>query len=429
MDTAGATQVAYNVRTASGQAAGEDLSIVVMIAGNSGRPGGAIYKLWFASPQQRLQGVHLGHRTQEESVVAAWLVGSERTAPQQLSAEWGQLRRETFLNMEKRFLHCLHDKWGMVENNAKRFEGFIDPAGSVCNTHGWPDDVRQRWLATRQGVDYVHSQMEGDYGDAWILPDADLCVELSDGGTTGWRFFKLDRIVRTTLIFVAGPNACPRNGNHMMGSMLRTQNKRCIDETTSHITMLRRTASGQDVNTLEEAAIEETAPFFVACVRAAMRAGLDAAIEAGIDVIVLARISGGIYAGAWHRAMTRDFYRKLFEDLLEESVAITVYDIDPVPNRDTASGQDAAPNPNRDTASGQHEPKIEPGSAHDGSASGQISRGPPSKRRRMDNGEEDAAQGVEMPCDPHSFSRDRMVMPRTMPRGAFFQNVIMPWID
>ena len=101
---------------------------------------------------------------------------------------------------------------------------------------------------------------------------------------------------------------------------------------------------------------------------------------------------------------------------------------------ETASGQDAAPDPqdaapvpNRDTASGQDELETQPGSAHDGSASGQISRGPPSKRRRMD--EEDGDQGVEMPCDPHSFSPDRMVMPRTMPRGAFFQNVIMPWID
>ena len=100
MDTAGSTQVAYNVRAGHGF----DLSIGVMIAGNSGRPGGAIYKPWFASPEQRLQGVHPGHRTQEENVVAAWLVGSERTAPQQLSAERGQLRRETFVNMEARFL-------------------------------------------------------------------------------------------------------------------------------------------------------------------------------------------------------------------------------------------------------------------------------------------------------------------------------------
>ena len=94
----------------------------------------------------------------------------------------------------------------------------------------------------------------------------------------------------------------------------------------------------------------------------------------------------------------------------------------------TASGQDAAPDPqdaapdpNRDTASGQYELETQPGSAHDG---------PLSKSRRMDNGEEDADQGVEMPCDPHSFSAvDCRAMPRTMPRGAFFQNVIMPWID
>ena len=313
----------------------------------------------------------------------------------------------------------------MVENDVKAFEGFIDRDGSASGTtHRWPDDVRQRWLATRQGVDYVHTEKPLDYGDAWILPDADLCVDLSDGGTTGWRFFKLDQIVRTTLIFVAGPNACLRKGNHMMGSMLRTQNQRCIDETTSHFTMLR-TASGQDVNTLEEAAIEETAPFFVACVRAAMRAGLDAAIEAGIDVIVLARISGGIYAGAWRGKMTQEFYRKLVEDLLEEEVVVTVASPSITP---TASGQDAAPDPqeaapdaNRDTASGQYELETQPGSAHDG---------PPSKSRRMDNGEEDADQGVEMPCDPHSFSAvECRAMPRTMPRGAFFQEVIMPWVD
>ena len=65
----------------------------------------------------------------------------------------------------------------------------------------------------------------------------------------------------------------------MMGSVLRTRNKRCIDEASSNSNVeLSRTASGLEVNNIETAA-----PFFVACVRAAMRAGLDAAIEAGID--------------------------------------------------------------------------------------------------------------------------------------------------
>ena len=101
MDTAGSTQVAYNVHAGHGF----DLSIGVMVAANSGQPGGAIFKHWLASPEQRLYGVHPGHRSQEESVVAAWLVGSERSAPQQLSADRRQLRRQTSANMEARFLH------------------------------------------------------------------------------------------------------------------------------------------------------------------------------------------------------------------------------------------------------------------------------------------------------------------------------------
>ena len=432
MDLAGSTQVAYLYSERPG---GKDLSIGVMVAGNSGRPGGAIYKPWFASPEQRLHAVRPGHRTQEESIMAAWLVGSERTAPQQLRSECDQLRRWAYENMEKRFLRCLHSQWGMVENHVNAFEGFIDRAGEpIAPPPEWPHGVRQRWLATRQGVDYVNTQHEGDYGDAWALPDADLCVDKSDGGTTGWRFWKLDQIARTTLIFVAGPNACHaclRKRSHMMSSMLRTQNQRCLDETTNVVWVA---SSGQGLKKSEEAVIEEKAPFFVACVRAAMRAGLDAAIEAGIDVIVLARISGGIYAGAWRGKMTREFYRKLVEDLLEEEVVVTVASPSITP---TASGQDAAPDPqeaapdaNQDTASGQYELETQPGSAHDGSASGQISEGPPSKRRRTDNGEEDADQGVEMPCDPHSFSAvECRAMPRTMPRGAFFQEVIMPWVD
>ena len=216
----------------------------------------------------------------------------------------------------------------------------------------------------------------------------------------------------------------------MMCSMLRTQNQLCVNECT----LLRQPF-------VQGAAVEEVAPFFVACVRAAMRAGLDAAIEAGIDVIVLARISGGNYAGPLRGKMTQEFYRKLVEDLLKEDVIVKVAS----PGTPTASGQDAAPGPqdaapvpNRDTASGQDELETQPASAHDASASGQISSGPPSKRRRMDNGDEDADQGVEMPCETTSdafpacafaFSSPGVLMPRTMPRGAFFQNVIMPWID
>ena len=279
LDLAGCTQVAYREWTASGQVS----RIGVMIAGNSGRPGGSIYKPWFSSPQQRLQGVHPGHRTQEESILSSWLVGSERIAPHiSLAENVIQFPRQTYENMEDRFLRCLHRKWGMVENDVKAFKGFIDEDGRpITDPSRWPDDVRQRWLATMQGVDYVNTQHAGDYEEAWTLPDADLCVDEGDGGPSGWRVFKLDKIVRTTLIFVAGPNASNGWGHSMMGSVLRTRNKRCIDEASSTSNVeLRRTASGLEVNNIEKAA-----PFFVSCVRNAMRAGLDAAIEAGIDLL------------------------------------------------------------------------------------------------------------------------------------------------
>ena len=117
-----------------------------MIAGNSGRPGGGIYNPWFSSPQQRLQGVHPGHRTQEESILSSWLVGSERTAPHISLAENGiQFPRQTYENMEDRFLRCLHRKWGMVENDVKAFKGLIDEDGRpIADPSRWPDDVRQR---------------------------------------------------------------------------------------------------------------------------------------------------------------------------------------------------------------------------------------------------------------------------------------------
>ena len=92
--------------------------------------------------------------------------------------------------MEKRFLHCLHSQWGMVENDVRAFDGFIDRDGRpTIEPSRWPKDVRQRWRATKQGVDYVHSQTQGDYTDAWILPDADLCVDVSDGGHYWVPFF------------------------------------------------------------------------------------------------------------------------------------------------------------------------------------------------------------------------------------------------
>ena len=101
-------------------------------------------------------------------------------------------------------------------------------------------------------------------------------------------------------------------------------------------------------------------------------------------------------------------------------------------NTPTASGQDAAPVPNRDTASGQDELETQPASAHDASASGQISSGPPSKRRRMDKGgdEDDlgAVTGMVMPRGVEHSSSDFSfydVFITTWHKGLSFYDVFM----
>ncbi|MDA8583881.1 hypothetical protein N9L68_06590 [bacterium] len=180
--------------------------IGLMVVGNSGRPGGAIFEPWGYEAGQRLGRIHPGNRTQEESVVAAWLVGSEGVAPQQLRSDDHSLwmRRMVYGRMEDRFMHLLHRKWGMLEGDIKAFEGFIRSDGSsIVDPSSRPDEVRRKWLATVHRVDYVNTRSAIDYGDAWALP-------VSAGGRFGFRFYSLNKVVRTTLISAAGPIADPR---------------------------------------------------------------------------------------------------------------------------------------------------------------------------------------------------------------------------
>ena len=94
----------------------------------------------------------------------------------------------------------------MVENDVKAFEGFIDRAGEPINVPPpeWPHDVRQRWLATRQGVDYVNTENADDYGDAWSLPDADLCVDVSDRGPLWVAFLQVGQACQDDIDICVG---------------------------------------------------------------------------------------------------------------------------------------------------------------------------------------------------------------------------------
>jgi hypothetical protein len=143
-----------------------------MVAANSGRPGGAVGLL-----EGGVEKVHAGHTTQEEDVIANWLVAS--TA--------GQRGGKSEL-----FNRTIHRAWGMVE---------IDSYS--------PD--------TLQGVDYKNTTNSHHYSDAWVVLNATVCQKQQRPPK-----FLPERSCPVTLVFCAGPNAgCSQSAK---GSTSRTLN-------------------------------------------------------------------------------------------------------------------------------------------------------------------------------------------------------------
>jgi hypothetical protein len=149
--------------------------IGLMIAGNSGRPAGGVGIGLTSIPTVDGDVVARGMRgelkTQEESVVAAWLdseAGPRDTRGPRTEA-WSRVFRSTICGL-----------WGQRE------------AGSAD---------------TVQGIDYAGTSDPRDYAHAWVVRDA----------LVGRRV--------ATLVFVAGPNANGRIGR-AGGSMQATLNKR-----------------------------------------------------------------------------------------------------------------------------------------------------------------------------------------------------------
>ena len=154
----------------------------VMVAGNSGRPAGAIGDPLAHVPtikHDTAWRAYEGHlKTQEESVVAEWLYGEyPANVPVQERAR------------EALFRSTICGLWGQTKRQS---------------------------TDTIQGVDYT-SANASQYADAWVVRDAKLRHR---GGSE----------LRATLVFVAGPNAKtqdkPKPGDY--GSMWSTTNKRTV---------------------------------------------------------------------------------------------------------------------------------------------------------------------------------------------------------
>lgn len=133
----------------------------VTIAGNSGRPYGALGHVKYGIDRNKCSA---SYTTQEEHVVSSAYLAS-RNHP--------DLRRALCTE-----LRCM---WGMQ-----------DPLGEGCRTV--------------QGVDYTNLRSSEGYADAWVLPHAQLCPSYVSKHT---RRFDTTRTVPITLVFGAGPNANP----------------------------------------------------------------------------------------------------------------------------------------------------------------------------------------------------------------------------
>ena len=164
----GTTTAAYNIyKEASG-----DTRIGVMVAANSGRPGGA------CGARASVSSVHCRHRTQEEDVFSNWLVS---TAGSDVNAQ-----------------------------NAL-FQSTIDVAWGLCKLTSC--DHR-----TFQGVDYVNAADARCFADAWVVNKGKVCVKSQTP-----KAFHPKKCAPVVLVFSAGPNAGARGSKE--GSMCRTLNK------------------------------------------------------------------------------------------------------------------------------------------------------------------------------------------------------------
>ena len=167
----GSTTCAYDVHREH-----PDRAIGIVIAGNSGRPGGA------CGLRGSIHKVHVHHRTQEEDIVSSWML-----------AEAGENTKD----QNALFNSPINEMWGLV-------------------------DIDSSDTSTYQGVDYVSTIDPRAFADAWVVRNARVCVK-----STSPLEFVVSQRTPCSLIFVAGPNARrPRPGGNAHGSMTRTSNRR-----------------------------------------------------------------------------------------------------------------------------------------------------------------------------------------------------------
>ena len=227
--------------------------IGTIIAGNSGRPGGACGNF-----DGTLDKIHPNHRTQEEDIISNWFMTymyNKNITEEEAKIYYGN----------KLFEYTIFNRWGLLYPYAKR------------------TDIKN-YYKTIQGINYRYAK-PNDYATAWTIDN----VYLSD------KFYKYkasqyihENQYKTTLVFVAGPNNNNPGTNGEINSVFRTYNK----ETDKNFNL------------------------FMNGVEAALFAGLIAMVYSKCNVALLVNVSGGLYRGKHNKEDYKRKYLDSLNNLL-----------------------------------------------------------------------------------------------------------------
>jgi hypothetical protein len=232
--------------------------IGTMVAGNSGRPGGAC-----GQADGTVYNLHAYHTTQEEDIMSNWLMtAAYKTNDSHIG--------------NKLYQNTIYYKWGM-----------INPYGIDHKTI--------------QNVDYTIAKPPY-YADAWVVRNAELSFKNMNDNKLVYNNknmlvpetnYDFTRSYQTSLVFVAGPNCGSNKDKGPSSSMRRTFNYNM----------------SKDYDLFKEG------------VKAALFAGLCAMAKNGCTIALLAYVSAGIYGGDHKYNLRRDF-ESIVNELLKRKCSV-----------------------------------------------------------------------------------------------------------
>ena len=318
--------------------------IGVMVAGNSGKPGGACADWWKTysdgkhpqyvphlagaflkdkPPGVRKDQIHANHTTQEEDIVSCWLQSESHTNRVSLDEAFKPVANE----------------WGMTMPNLSLASGDLA-------------------LQTIQGRNYRTNRDDPwGYADAWTVQNARLCpktltgLQYNDqnrGGKPVWKNYDpkvIQAIQKNSSIKQFNMRITGRSGKTQrytidLNAMTQT------NALTKKVRKIRRVFQFDTKQTYEAALVFVSGPngnvdnkgpyssttrtfnaeakrnvrFFTECVKCAIRVGLDAMAKEGVTVALVARVSNGIYAPHSFRTRFRANFPNLVDQVLKERV-------------------------------------------------------------------------------------------------------------